>query len=95
MIVYIAGPMTSKPGKNRERFAAAEEYLKAKGHVVLNPAILPEGLDEERYLPICLDMIDAADALYMLDGWKRSPGACVEKLYAMYQQKEFMYEYGA
>lgn len=37
-------------------------------------------------------MIEAADALYMLTGWERSPGAHIELRYARYQGKAIVYE---
>ena len=82
MIVYIAGPMRGLPDKNREAFRTAEEYLLAKGHTVLNPAVLPDGLSYQQYMSIDLAMLDAADAVYLLKGWDKSPGASFEALCA-------------
>lgn len=87
MIVYIAGPMTGLPGLNRDAFAEAARMLRQKGHEVLNPAMLPRTLPDDRYMPICTAMIDAADAVYMLDGWQKSLGARCERLYAKRQGK--------
>ena len=38
-------------------------------------------------MPICLAMLDAAGAVYMLEGWERSHGALIERSYALYQGK--------
>jgi hypothetical protein len=43
MKVYIAGKITGDP-HYRAKVAAAELGLKAFGHTVMNPAILPEGV---------------------------------------------------
>ncbi len=43
MKVYIAGKISGDP-KYREKFAAEQELLEGQGHIVLNPAELPEGL---------------------------------------------------
>ncbi len=86
MIFYIAGPMTGLPGYNRDAFAQASVLLRRCGHTVLNPAVLPQ-LPEDKYLPICTAMIDAADAIYLLDGWPKSLGARCERLYAKRQGK--------
>lgn len=86
MIFYIAGPMTGLPGYNRDAFAQASVLLRQCGHTVLNPAVLPQ-LPEDKYLPICTAMIDAADAIYLLDGWPKSLGARCERLYAKRQGK--------
>ena len=74
----------------RERFDAAERAAKGFDWVVLNPATLPKGLPNEQYLPICLRMIDAADAVLLLDGWEQSKGATIEKMYAEYQGKRII-----
>ena len=93
MKVYISGSMTGVPDKNKERFAAAEEYLLAKGHIVLNPAILPEGLTYQEYMSIDLAMLDAADAIYLLRGWDKSPGASFEALCAHNKGLQIIKEY--
>ena len=86
MIFYIAGPMTGLPGYNKDAFAQASSLLRQCGHTVLNPAVLPQ-LPEDKYLPICTAMIDAADAIYLLAGWPKSLGARCERLYAKRQGK--------
>ena len=47
MKIYIAGPITGVVDY-REKFAVAERELAKRGHVVLNPAALPEGLGDHR-----------------------------------------------
>lgn len=91
MIVYIAGKMNGLPDKGRETFAKAEEYLKSYGHIVLNPACLPDGMKPHQYMPICLAMLEQADAVCLLEGWEYSKGAILEKLYANYQFKKIFY----
>lgn len=92
MIYYIAGPMSGIPDGNRPAFHRAAAGLRAEGHTVLDPALLPMNLDDKAYLPICTAMIDAADAIYMLDGWATSMGAVAEQNYAMRQGKKLRYE---
>ena len=86
LTIYIAGPMAGDPDY-KTKFDAAESYLLWKGWIVLNPAVLPEGLMPDAYLPICLAMVDAADALVTLKGSEDSNGANIEKAYAKYQKK--------
>ena len=43
MRIYIAGAMTGL-FNYREAFLEAEKYIKKLGHIVVNPAYLPEGL---------------------------------------------------
>lgn len=90
MVVYIAGKMNGLPDKGREAFAAAEAELENRRMTVLNPARLPDGMPEERYMPICLAMVEQADAVAMLPGWEDSPGAMIEKAYAEYQKKRVL-----
>lgn len=79
---YIAGPMTGLPNCNREAFFIAAELLKAKGHIVLNPAILPDGLTQPECMQICISMLQCSNAIYMLKGWEKSKGAIAEKALA-------------
>lgn len=91
-VIYIAGPMSGLPDLGRKHFREAEKRLKEAGYIVLNPAILPKGMEKDRYMPICLAMLEAADAVYMLQGWRSSAGAQMERAYAQYQGKEIWEE---
>lgn len=89
--IYIAGRISGNE-KYREQFYEAEERLREQGFLTINPACLPDDLPAEKYMPICLAMVQAADAVYMLDGWERSAGAQIERSYALYQKKKIYYE---
>ena len=91
MVVYLSGPMRWC-AEYPKRFAKAENELKKQKCVVLNPAWLPLGLNDDAYMPICHSMLNAADAIYMLRGWENSDGAKLEKAYAEYQGKTVYYE---
>lgn len=95
MRIYIAGPIASRKDTYKQDFAEAERRLRHLGHITLNPAWLPEGLDGNAYMPICTGMIDACDAIYLLNGWEQSKGACIEKRYAEYQGKTILFEGGS
>ena len=63
----------------RGKFEAAVRYLEERGHIALNPALIPSGLkDHKAYMNICLAMLNEAEAIYMLEGWENSPGAVEE-----------------
>lgn len=85
-LVYIAGPIT---GVQRywEAFEAAEEELTAAGYLPLSPAHMPDGMENEKVMRICLAMIDAADAVLFLPGSSRSRGASLEHRYCEYTGK--------
>lgn len=85
-VIYIVGPMKNDPDYEK-KFDAAESYLSWKGWTVLNPACLPQGLKGNAYMPICMAMIDAADAVCLLKDSHMSAGASVEEKYAEYQGK--------
>ncbi len=79
--------MAGLPDHNRAEFMRAEEDLMGEGWIVLNPARLPDGLPEEAYMPICLAMLQAAEAVCLLHGYEDSRGAQIEYRYACYQEK--------
>lgn len=82
-VFYISGPIT---GVERywEAFEAAEDALVAQGHVVLNPAKLPEGMTKQQYMLINIAQITAADVVWFLPGWQNSEGARLERAYCDY-----------
>lgn len=91
-IVYLAGKMTGLPDYGRARFNAKAAELTEAGYIVINPAMLPVGLRHRSYMQIAFAMLDAADAIYLLNNWRDSPGAHLEHQYASYQHKEIIYE---
>ena len=82
MKIYIAGPMTGLPDCNREAFNRAATILESQGHVVLNPAILPDGLEHHEYMEICISMLMVCERVVLLPGWEKSKGAVIERFYA-------------
>lgn len=92
MKIYIAGPMTGYKDFNRPAFKAFALKLSLDGHVVLNPAVLPDGLTQPQYMDICLAMLRCAQAIYLLDGWEKSSGARAEKALAEKLDLEIIYQ---
>ena len=78
--VYIAGKIAGDPEYKR-KFLAAHMEQRNEGHIVLNPAHLPEGMKSADYMRICLAMIDSADMVAFLPGWELSAGAWIEHEY--------------
>ena len=61
MKIYIAGKIAGDR-RYRAKFREAAKAMEAAGHVVLNPATLPDGLTDGDYMRICMAMVDAAEA---------------------------------
>lgn len=93
MKIYIAGKVNGLENY-KEKFNAAEQELISKGHICMNPSILPESFPYEAYMPICTAMIDQCEGVYALDNWKDSKGAKVELAYAQVTGKKIIYQGG-
>lgn len=77
MRIYLAGKIAGDR-RYRAKFRAAAKNLEAMGYVVLNPAALPDGLEQADYMRICLAMLDTADMAVFLPDYRESKGAMVE-----------------
>ena len=85
-IIYISGPIRGV--ENYEKiFEDAEIEFTSPDQVVLNPAKLLKGTEDRDCLPVCLQLVELADAVVLLPGWDRSLGATTEALYALRQNK--------
>lgn len=93
MIIYLCGPISGDPDYH-DKFHRAEEVLQTGGHIVLNPAVLPAGMNEKKYLPITLAMLEQAEAVFLLPGWSDSGGAVAEEAVARRQGKMLIYPEG-
>lgn len=85
-LVYIAGPITGV-AKYWEPFEDMAEEVRAAGYIPLIPTWQPEGLTNAQYMRMCMAMLDAADAVLLLPGWRDSVGAIIEATYAAYVEK--------
>lgn len=92
MIVYISGAISKNEAPYMEKFEEAQRHLESLGYSVLNPAMLPAGMPQTKYMPICIAMIDQSDVIYMLSDFRDSEKSMVELEYAMYQNKKILFE---
>jgi nucleoside 2-deoxyribosyltransferase len=90
MRIYISGPITNKLDY-MEDFDRAEQKLLSQGHEVINPAkinsFLPKDTTHEQYMTFSFMLLDMADTIYMLSGWRCSSGSCMEYEYARAKNK--------
>lgn len=93
--VYISGAITGTDDY-MERFAAAEKLITAAGDIAVNPArinsSLPEGTTYSEYMEKSIELLEACDCIYMLDGWEESNGANMELKYAITHKKNVGFE---
>lgn len=82
---YIAGPMTGLPKLNFPAFHAMAAKLRAAGHEVINPAELNPDPTAEWTDCMFADLkaLTTCDGIVMLPGWENSPGAQIERLWAI------------
>lgn len=86
MNVYLAGPMRGYPNYNFASFTAMCRDLRRRGHVVVSPHEMDQGLDIDWDSPKFstqviyrdIDAVMAADAVVTLPGWEHSLGAQAE-----------------
>lgn len=85
MNVYISGPVTGTSDYDK-RFAKYEEILSDAGHNVINPvrrlSHLPEETPWAVYMLKCVELLKKADAVYFMEGYRRSTGAMLELAFA-------------
>ena len=97
MKIYISGAITNNPNY-KEDFERAEDYLQREypSAYIINPALvnshLPKSTTHEEYMRMSFCMLDMADAIFMIDGWRKSCGASQEYGYALAKGKMILFE---
>lgn len=85
-VAYLSGPMSGVPDFNFPAFHAAETVLRNRGWKnILNPATSFDGrqdLPRKEYMRKDIADLLAADVVYTLPGWEKSPGSRMEVLIA-------------
>ncbi|WP_153446897.1 DUF4406 domain-containing protein [Vibrio algicola] len=80
MKLYLAGPMSGYENDNKFEFYVTALELRAqyRDHIIINPAVLPSGLEQHEYMDICCAMVRACEGIVLLEGWECSLGATAE-----------------
>ena len=110
MKVYISGKIGEEviSEATRQKFARAEEMLKAEGYTVFNPtskswqeylsivwSVEPPIKSMDKYSFILLEDLQKLakyDAVYFLEDWDKSPGANAEHSFAMATGKKILWQ---
>lgn len=90
MKVYIAGKITGD-SEYKKKFQIAQNDFENHGHIVLNPATLPDGMTTSDYMRICFSMMECADVVAFLPDFRQSKGAMLEWSWCQYTGKQTMY----
>lgn len=80
--VYLSGPITGRDEKEyKNDFNSAELWLTGLGYDVVNPVSegIVKGWEWSDYMRRDIKLLCDCDYIYLLDGWKGSGGACLEK----------------
>lgn len=92
---YISGPISGTEDY-KERFAAAEQQVRALGMQPVNPVTLMHDHDKKwsSYMRVALLAMLDCQAIYFLDGWLQSEWANIEFNLAQELDFERFYQHG-
>lgn len=93
--IYISGKITGlKESDALELFNKAEEHLKELGYDVVNPMTIEHNHSKSwaDYMRADLIAMLKCDAVYMLDNWRDSKGATVERNLAFSLDFDIIYQ---
>jgi hypothetical protein len=79
-LIYISGKITGDEDIAFEIFERTEIWLSQGGYQVINPMKLPHRHDRtwQSYMREDIEALVKCDSIYMLHGWQKSKGACIE-----------------
>jgi hypothetical protein len=93
--VYISGKISGEsPNHVRDKFDKAEQYINGMGFTAISP--LKNGLPEQapwiEHMKRDISFLFEADAIYMLEDYKKSNGALIELEIAKGRQILIMFQ---
>ena len=92
--IYLSGSISSRGWEESQRhFFNLQRKLITRGHQVFNPVTCSQQSSWEEYMRVGLSsLLNNADAVFMLKGWKKSRGACLERTIAFELSIPIYYE---
>jgi len=84
-VSYISGKVTGVPQNLViEKFGRIEKLLESAGYLVINPAsMIPFDMDWYEAMRTCLALLMRCDCIYLLNDWRSSRGATIERALAL------------
>ena len=91
---YIAGKISGLAIEEYYgRFGQAESIVEDMGYSAINPLkIVPQWLEYEDQMSICITLVDISDVVYMINNWWDSSGAKREHTRALELGKTIVYQ---
>lgn len=79
-VIYLSGPITGHDNYKKYFYCAGRYLTTEKGKTILNPAVLPDGLQYSEYMDIDGAMQRCANATVVIkeNGWEDSKGTKAE-----------------
>ena len=95
MKIYVSGKISGLPIEEaKQRFANSQALLESIGFDVVNPITM--GLNKEatweQHMVKDIELLFGCDAIYMMDNWTGSMGACIEYDIAFRLGKDIWFE---
>ncbi len=93
--IYLSGPISGIPNDNIDGVEKAYVYYNIQGFEVINPHHIAAALNDDYmleglgkpsytdYLAMCIANLNECNILILLDGYKKSFGACMEIAFAL------------
>ena len=91
-VIYIAGPISGTTDYMK-RFKKAEEELKSRGFIPVNPTVVSEPMvaancEYEEFMDVTHQLLRICGAIYLLNDWENSKGTLRELEYALDNEYE-------
>jgi hypothetical protein len=78
-MIYIAGPMTGISDFNFREFERAAKELRTNGYTVVSPHEIGDSIKSwAENMAVDIMYLMECDSIYLLNGWRKSKGACIE-----------------